>query len=114
MTDTQTQMADAPVANSEVRNVELERKDDGYQGRMEELKSFIPSVRRVTAIILMIMNIFYPGSGTALLSCVTGKFLPEHLVIGALQLFSTFIIIGWFWALFWSYLIICRSYRVDS
>ena len=55
-------------------------------------KDHIPILPHTTSIIILIINIFFPGFGT---------FWVEHLMIGLIQLFCTPFMIGWIWSLAW-------------
>jgi hypothetical protein len=65
-------------------------------------KDHIPILPHTTSIIILIINIFFPGFGTFCLICLGGgDFWVEHLMIGLIQLFCTPFMIGWIWSLAW-------------
>jgi hypothetical protein len=77
--------------------------------KFQQLKDHIPVVSKVVAIIILVLNIFIPGLGTALMSCIGGKFIVEHLVIGLIQFILAPCVIGWIWSILWGILVVLRS-----
>ena len=73
---------------------------------LERWQAEIPIVNGCTAIILLIINIFLPGVGTIVM-CFLGGFKPNTLLVGLLQFFTAFLIIGWIWSIWWG--VICLS-----
>lgn len=71
---------------------------------LNKWKAEIPSCDKVVAIVLLVINIIFPGIGTAVMSCI-GGFKPWTLLVAILQLLTAFIIIGWIWSIWWG--IIC-------
>lgn len=60
-------------------------------------------------ILCLILNIIFPGIGTIINSVVGGDFLVKGLVVGLIQLFTAFLIIGWIWSIWWGFLILKKS-----
>lgn len=77
-------------------------------GVLEEIQGEIPSTTQVTAIILLIINIFFPGWGTIIMSFI-GGFKVKTLIVGILQFLTAFIIIGWIWSIWWGILCLQKS-----
>lgn len=73
-----------------------------------ELQSEIPSTDTVIAVILLIVNIFFPGWGTAVMACI-GGFKIRTLLVAVVQFFTAFIIIGWIWSIWWGILCLQRA-----
>ncbi len=71
-----------------------------------ELQNEIPITTQIVAIILLIVNIFIPGFGTMIMAFLNG-FKARLLLVGIIQFFTAFLIIGWIWAIWWG--IICLS-----
>jgi hypothetical protein len=63
------------------------------------------------AILGGFINLLIPGSGT-ITAAFSTKQAPQQvqIIIGILQFLTSFLIIGYIWAIFWSYLIIKRSF----
>jgi len=73
-----------------------------------ELQNEIPSTNIVVAIILLLLNIFFPGLGTAVMSLLNG-FKPKTLLVALLQFLLTIILIGWIWSIWWGILCVTKS-----
>ena len=76
---------------------------------LESWKEDIPVLPRGVAIILIIMNIFIPSSGTLLLACLGNEFKPTQIIVALLQFLLTGILIGWIWSVWWGILIVEKS-----
>jgi len=61
-------------------------------------------------LICLILNILLPGWGT-LLSTVLGepKFDIMQIVFALLQWFTTWLLVGWIWSIYWGYLV-CSAF----
>jgi len=61
-------------------------------------------------LILFILNIILPGWGTMVSACIsTSGFSSMTLIVGLLQLFTCWLIVGWIWSIWWGYLIFKKS-----
>ena len=60
-----------------------------------KFKNHLPVLSKTVAIIILVLNIFLPGVGTILLSCIGGTFNKEHIFVGLLQLITSVCVIGW-------------------
>ncbi len=72
-------------------------------------KNHLPVLSKTVAIIILILNIFFPGVGTILLSCIGGTFNKEHIIVGLLQLISAICVIGWIWSVLWGIILLMKS-----
>ena len=55
-------------------------------------------------------NLFLPGSGTIVAACFGGETASKvQMSIGFFQFILSFLLIGYIWALWWSYLIIRKA-----
>ena len=64
--------------------------------------SMAPHVLKVESsmgIVILILNIIIPGLGTMLTACMAGDFNCTVLLIGILQNFLAYFIIGWIWSI---------------
>ena len=76
----------------------------------EGWQSSIPSMNKTTALILFIVNIFFPGLGTMISACVGGGSLnTDQLLVGILQWLTAFLIIGWIWSIWWGWLMYSKA-----
>lgn len=71
----------------------------------EPLTSDLVAVDSPWGIILMIVNIFFPGIGTIINSFMGSKVRVTTLIVGILQLLLASFIIGWIWSIWWGVLI---------
>ena len=71
----------------------------------------VPEVNRVDAWVLAIINAFLlPGLGTIISYWRSNKEISKDvLIVGALQFATSYIIFGYFWGIYWSYLLIKNS-----
>ncbi len=76
---------------------------------LENWTSEIPKLPKNFALVLFIVNIFFPGVGTLISACVGEKFLKSQLIVGLLQLILAAFIVGWVWSIIWGYLIYKKS-----
>ena len=79
----------------------------------KEWQDDIPKTSQVLAIVALIINIFFaPGIGTILASLVHeegGGMRQCTLIIGIIQFFTAGCLIGWIWAIWWSFLIFQKA-----
>lgn len=59
-------------------------------------------------IICFILNIFFPGIGT-IIAGIAGGCNGCAIIVGLLQLFTAWLIIGWIWSIWWGWLIFKKS-----
>ena len=67
--------------------------------------------RSVVPCAVLVSNLLLPGSGTLLAACLTEKNSLNFKACGValLQLVTTLVAVGWFWALWWSVRTIHKS-----
>jgi hypothetical protein len=70
----------------------------------------IPVVSQCNGIIILILNILFPGLGTMILACMSPNISGEQLLIGMLQfLFFIFFFVGILWSIWWSILVLQKT-----
>jgi len=74
-----------------------------------KIRENIPQVSIGIAVLLLIVNIFLPGIGTLIISCINGKVYIEQIAVGILQFITAGIIIGWIWSIWWGILFVQKS-----
>ena len=79
-------------------------------GVFQDWQNSIPAMKQVIAIILLIVNIFFPGIGTMISACVGGgKLITDQLLVGLLQWLTAFCIVGWIWSIYWGILMVQKA-----
>ena len=78
---------------------------DDVDRQVWELVSNVPHVNKPVAVVSGLFNFLFPGVGTWIAACAADTVSKTQLAIGLLQLLTAVILIGWFWALYWAYLI---------
>ena len=76
-------------------------------GAWEDMLSrSVHKVNKPMHILILILNIFFPGVGTMISACLSGgSNLTYTLVIGLIQFFTAGCLIGWIWSIYWGILI---------
>ena len=71
----------------------------------------VPKNTQTIAGIGLVLNIILPGFGTLLSACMDQKdgVSKVHMFIALLQTLTAVFLIGWIWAIYWSYLIFMES-----
>ena len=64
-------------------------------------KNMIPSTSKCMAIVLLVLNIIWPGLGTAVMGCMASEFLVPNLIIALIQFVTAICVIGWIWSIAW-------------
>ena len=77
--------------------------------KLESAKGKLPVVNKTLGVILLVLNIFFPGLGTMICSCVGPKFEADNLIVGILQLLLAGCIIGWIWSIWWGIIILQKA-----
>jgi len=75
----------------------------------EKYKNMIPITSKCMSIILLILNIIWPGLGTAIMGCMVSEHLVTNLVIGLLQFVTAICVIGWIWSIAWGVFCLMKS-----
>lgn len=81
----------------------------GCEEQFNKIKSHIPSLPMVFAILCLILNIIIPGTGTLCFICFDSGNLVEHLIVGLLQLFLCWTIVCWVWSICWGVFALMRA-----
>lgn len=68
-----------------------------------------PKLYQGTAILILLLNVFFPGIGTMLIGCISGENVLNWICIGIAQLLLSWIIIGWVWAIITGVMLISNS-----
>ena len=73
----------------------------------------MPQVSKPVAVIQAIFNFFVPGVGTWIAACAdSGNSVSKvHILIGLFQFLTSVLIVGWVWAIYWSFLIAKNSWN---
>ena len=72
------------------------------------LKNHLPEMNKILAIVILVLNIFFPGIGTMCLFCLY-EFKTEYLVVGLIQLITAVCIVGWVWSVLWGVILVAKS-----
>lgn len=75
----------------------------------QKYKNMIPTTSKCMAIVLLVLNVIWPGLGTAIMGCLSPNFLVENLVIALLQFLLLFCLIGWIWSIMWGVFCLMKS-----
>ena len=76
---------------------------------VQEIVDHIQPTSPIYAIISLVLNIFLPGWGTILNGIMGPTIDAIEIVIGVIQLFTAFCIIGWIWSMVWGVLIFLKK-----
>ena len=75
-----------------------------------ELKSkSVVKVPHPWHIIFLVLNVIFPGLGTILSACCGSDLKVWPVMVGLVQMFTSFLIIGWLWSIWWGWLIFRKS-----
>ena len=71
-------------------------------------KDAIVQLDIVIAVVLLILNVipFVSGIGTMISACIGKEFNVTALIFGILQWLTTFILVGWIWAIYHGILLV--------
>ena len=67
---------------------------------MECCKEYVVKLPENLALVLLIINIIFPGVGTMVSGCAGDKVECNVILIGLLQLVTAPLIVGWVWSIF--------------
>mmetsp|Transcript_12231 Transcript_12231/g.12045 ORF Transcript_12231/g.12045 Transcript_12231/m.12045 type:complete len:81 (+) Transcript_12231:69-311(+) len=71
----------------------------------ELIRKTVKRVPQPWHIILFIINIILPGWGTMISACCGSDLDVFTILVGLVQLFTAWLLIGWLWSIYWGYLI---------
>jgi len=80
----------------------------------EKYKNMIPTTSKCTSIILLVLNIIWPGLGTAVMGCMVPEFLVPNLIIALLQFVLTICVVGWVWSIIWGVFCLMKSKEPET
>ena len=69
----------------------------------------IQPVKAPWPLIMLVLNIIIPGTGTMMNACMGERFSCTSILVGLLQLLLSYILIGWVWSIWWGILIIEKA-----
>jgi hypothetical protein len=71
----------------------------------------MPKVNLILAWISLALNIFFPGSGSAVVGCVgsNSRMNKSLIVVGFVQFCVSYAFVGWVWSVYWGYLIVKKA-----
>ena len=67
----------------------------------------VPSVPKATGLLVLILNIFLPGTGSILAGLQSNS--SSCVFIGVIQFFLFGLLFGWIWSIWWGVLIYNKS-----
>jgi hypothetical protein len=71
----------------------------------EQWQGSIPSMDKGMAILLLVLNIFFPGLGTLICAFMGGgDVITDQIIVAILQWLTAICIVGWIWAIWWGIL----------
>ena len=76
---------------------------------LDSWKAELPVMPKGLAIVLLVINIFFPGIGTILASALGNECRPFNILVGLLQILTAGIIIGWVWSIWWGLIMVEKS-----
>lgn len=79
----QTQQAQTPIIV-----INNQQSNDGY-----------PKLSSGCAIVILILNIFFPGIGTIIMGCAGNTNTGSWICIGICQILLAVFLVGWIWAI---------------
>ena len=80
-----------------------------------ELTSNVPHVSKPIAVVSAILNFAVAGSGTLVAACAAGENVSKtQMVVAMFQFLTSFFLVGWLLAQYWSYLIVKKSWTLDD
>jgi hypothetical protein len=85
-------------------------KEQKYE--QEENNKFYPSLDIGIAVVILIINIIFPGVGTMIAGCVSGHNVGTFICMGIAQIFLSISIFGWIWAIFTGVMIMSHSKKI--
>ena len=87
-------------------------KANDYDNQVWDYVSDVPKVSKIVAYVVAFVNVILPGFGTigaAFASTSQTAVSKTQLACGGLQFFTSFVLIGWAWSIYWGYLIVIKA-----
>ena len=87
-----------------------------YRPQDKELWDIVSDIPRLSGpwpYVVMALSIFLPGSGTIISACIGYpiSWSKVQLFVGALQMMTAVLLIGWIWSIWWGWKILHRSLK---
>ena len=80
-----------------------------------QLITNVPKVNKIVAAISAVLNVILPGLGTILTACFDEENVSKtQISVGVIQFFTSFVLIGWIWSIYWGYLIVMKGFDLDK
>ena len=88
---------------------------DAIDKNVWDLVSQVPSCSWPVVGANCFLNLILPGTGTWVMACAGNESVSKtQLAIGLLQFMTSVFLVGWIWALYWSYLSVKRRMDEDK
>ena len=83
---------------------------DDVDKHVWELTTNVPRISKPLAIVCAVLNLVVPGLGTLVAACSAQENVSKtQLAIALTQFLTTFFIVGFVFAQYWSYLLVTKS-----
>ena len=70
----------------------------------------VPHVSKPVAGVCVLFNLIFPGFGTLIAACAASDNVSKtQMTIALMQFLTAVFLIGFFWAQYWSYLLVMKS-----
>ena len=90
--------------NNSVLTVDLQDQ------QLVDLLLEVPKVSMIIGFMALAFNVLLPGFGTIIAACAVEDMVSKtHVLCGVLQFFTSFILVGWAWAIYWGWLIFQKA-----
>ena len=85
-------------------------KLDDNDKRVWDLLANVPRVSKNLSYLCAVLNLVLPGSGTMVAACSASDNVSKvQMTIAVLQFLLTFFLVGFLWAMGWSYLLVKKA-----
>ena len=82
--------------------------------QMWALVTKLPVIGSPWQYLIFLINLLLPGIGTMIASCFGTPCSKTQFVIGIAQLFTSYILVGWIWSIYWGCLIVSKSWEAKE
>ena len=77
--------------------------------------SDVPHVSKPVGVVQAVVNLILPGFGTMITACAASDTVSKtQLSIGLVQFLTSVVLVGYIWALYWSYLIAMKAFNNEE
>ena len=89
---------------------------DNHDKEIWERITNVPYVSKGLSVLVLFLNLLLPGLGTAIAACNTkyDSVSKAQLVVAGFQFLTCFLIVGFIFAFYWSFLIIKKAFSEDG